>query len=317
MTLHNRRLHKMNPLKFKSYQNGLTLIEVIISLAIALLVLSLVINSLLSLNRAFVMTEQQVRIQESLRFSQHQLQFALNQSQFWFHLQSSIAYAGSVTLNQEQSPSCHKDQSLWAYQVWQPIVAQNNKRTNYDCISASSYRNSDILTIRYLQPATSIDTAVNPYIRLHQTQAKVFRGEDERYEINQFPGIDAKTYAVISQTFYIASTGRTCNGAAIPALYRKYLVNGLPKTEEIVSGIEHLELLFDIDQNLDGIIDNQLPADHISNWNFIKSVSIHLIARSECELAGPATTRKFNVADTQFEFSDSFLRESLVFTVAL
>ncbi|WP_394176735.1 PilW family protein [Thalassotalea litorea] len=303
--------------KTKTTVTGLTLIEVMVSLAIALFVLTLVINSLLSLNRAFVFTEQLVRVQESLRFAQHQLQLPLNKSQFWFKLQGLLNYSGSISVNHSQAPSCDKDKSDWAFHVWQPISALNNNRSHYECISASSYRDSDILTLRHLKRAELIDAPANPFIRLHQTQAKFFRGNDHEFSINQFPDVNAATYAVISQTFYLANSNRTCNGVAIPALYRKYLSNGLPKTEEVASGIEHLELLFDIDRDDDGDIDHQVAADQVVAWQLVRSISVHLIARSECELSGPPVTTRFNVAETEMEFSDKFLRESLVFTVAL
>ncbi|TKB44251.1 PilW family protein [Thalassotalea mangrovi] len=294
---------------------GASLVEVMVSLTIGLFLIALIINSLLSLNRSFIYAEEMARVQESLRFARHQLIEPIQKAQYWQQLQPLITYSGSITANQSQTEQCVSGETSWAYQVAHPVFGLNNERADYQCVSASSFLQSDVLTLRFLHELLTNENPSHPFIRFTNNQSTVFAGRDQQFAINQLSGTMTQMRAVMSEAFYIGKTSRRCNGKVIPALYRKYLVDGLPKTEELVSGVERLELLFSVSSSSDNTTEQVVDASQVSDWQQVRAIHVYLVARSECELPGPATSRTFSLANTQLSFNDRFLRETSNFTI--
>ena len=74
--------------------------------------------------------------------------------------------------------------------------------------------------------------------------------------------VDGRTAELIARAYYVgpSSTG-TCNGAAVPALFRETLdANGQPVAEEVAYGVENFQVRYGVDTNNDGSVEQYVDA---------------------------------------------------------
>lgn len=81
--------------------------------------------------------------------------------------------------------------------------------------------------------------------------------------------------------FYI---GQGASGA--PALFQRIALwngnaYGAPATQELVDGIENMQVLYGVDAGFDGTADSYVTADNVAAWNTVVSVHISLLVRSQ------------------------------------
>jgi type IV pilus assembly protein PilW len=116
--------------------------------------------------------------------------------------------------------------------------------------------------------------------------------------------------------YYVADSPR-----GEPSLYRETIsTSGAGATgivaQELVEGIENMQLLYGEDTNSDGSADYYVPFDEVSNNDNIVSVRVSLLIRSiEDSLVQGTQSVLFNNATTPF--SDGRLRKVFTSTIAL
>lgn len=97
-------------------------------------------------------------------------------------------------------------------------------------------------------------------------------------------------------------------------LWRKI---GAGTPEELVEGVERMELRFGFDTNADRIADEYRTANDVTNWGNVISVSIALLARSP-EQYGTADTANYVLLDQTFTApGDRYMRQVFTTTVTL
>lgn len=77
---------------------------------------------------------------------------------------------------------------------------------------------------------------------------------------------------ITTRTFYIRE-----NPAGIPALYRK---DGTAGAEELVEGVENMQILYGLDSDGDGKTDQFVRANDVLDWDRVASVRISLLLQS-------------------------------------
>jgi len=106
-------------------------------------------------------------------------------------------------------------------------------------------------------------------------------------KLNKSYGTDAKLMRFKSNIYYIAPSQ---SGSGEPALFRQALVssssNSSPQQQELVEGIENLQVLYGVDQNGDRMPDTYVKSNLIagSSWNNVVSVRFGIIARALANL---------------------------------
>lgn len=75
--------------------------------------------------------------------------------------------------------------------------------------------------------------------------------------------------------YYFIGTG--ANGG--PALFQRRLINGIMRNQELLEGVEDMEILYGLDRGNDGVPDTYLPADQIqtSQWPRVMTVRVGLM----------------------------------------
>jgi type IV pilus assembly protein PilW len=88
--------------------------------------------------------------------------------------------------------------------------------------------------------------------------------------------------------------------------------------EELVEGIDSLQIRYGADPDNDGDADNWVPADAVADWTRILSIEVTLLGRSADEYGAETDTVVYNLAGTQFDpVDDRRLRQVFSTTVGI
>lgn len=80
---------------------------------------------------------------------------------------------------------------------------------------------------------------------------------------------------VMSKLYYLAT-----NPAGEPALYRQTISKGLLVTEELVEGVEDMQIQYGVDTTGDKSTDNYVDAGGVADWSQVVSLRVSLLMRS-------------------------------------
>lgn len=104
---------------------------------------------------------------------------------------------------------------------------------------------------------------------------------------------ETKVYEYTSMAYYI---GQGTNGE--PALFRK-LMTPDENPQELVSGVETLQILYGVDTTGTNAADNYLPADQVVDWDSVVSVRFSVMTRSQNEVLEAANNRNFEMLGSE------------------
>ncbi|MDR2876923.1 MAG: PilW family protein [Chromatiales bacterium] len=103
-------------------------------------------------------------------------------------------------------------------------------------------------------------------------------------------GTDAEIARLRVSAYFIAN-----NNAGEPALFRMQLANnGGMNAEELVAGVENLQVLYGEDTNDDGIANRYVTARDVGNLANVVSIRYSLLLRSENNIASEPQTYDYN-----------------------
>lgn len=117
--------------------------------------------------------------------------------------------------------------------------------------------------------------------------------------------------------YYIGKAGDDVD--APPALFRRRLTgDGAPgPAEELVQGVENMQLLYGVDNDGDRRLDEYRTADAVVDWTTVLAVRIELLlACTETGLVAEGQRLRFN-GDDEVRPPDTRLRQSMTSTVTL
>ena len=214
--------------------------------------------------------------------------------------------------------NCVADTTDWARMINQPIVGidapDDASPIPYDCIAAQWLR-GDVLTLRYAPtPAVEVGgmIATRPYLRATMIDGRVFLGSEANAAENTIDDPSARDYSLTAHTYFVAPTGRTCQGREIPALFRMAISDtGLPESQELLAGVENLALRYLVGNRYYDADDVPLASN--GRWPRVEAVEITVLVRAECPETGFDSNRTFQLADVEYTPVDSDFRRQ-VFT---
>jgi type IV pilus assembly protein PilW len=112
-------------------------------------------------------------------------------------------------------------------------------------------------------------------------------------------------HEVFAYAYYVGNSGRTCNGQAVPSLFRVRLDdNAQPVAEELLPGVADFQVQY-------GIAGQYVDADAVAatDWDDVVTARIWLLVRSECPETGYADTATYNLGDQAYTRNDNFRRQ--------
>lgn len=268
-------------------QQGLSLVELLISTAIGMIVIA-------AGARLYVDARFNSRIQNDLEGMQQNARFAVDM------LSRDIRRAGYLAGNINRRSiggtaarvpdgKCPTASGAWGAMVQRPIFGLNDHNGSYACIPDDDYLRGDVLTLRYAEsmPLSATPSPDELLIRSSPTEAAVFAGKNASDPDNAVHGSPLSLRKLVSHAYYIRPSGiMVCpDGSRPPSLYREKLDrNGRPVAEELATGIEQLQVMFGVGIDADGSAGRFIDASAMSaaDWEKIHRVRFWILARQEC-----------------------------------
>lgn len=117
-------------------------------------------------------------------------------------------------------------------------------------------------------------------------------GGDQLYAYSD----ESQVVTLESHAYYI---GVNSNDASTRSLYRiSLLTAGATQTEELLEGVESMQVLYGIDSGGDDVADSYVTADDVAAWDDVVSVRVGLLVHTQEQISPELDNRPYNVAGT-------------------
>jgi type IV pilus assembly protein PilW len=119
----------------------------------------------------------------------------------------------------------------------------------------------------------------------------------------------------VDTVIYYVRASDTVRDIVNPSLWR-IVGNGAP--QELIEGVEAMQVEYGVDGNADRIVDEYVTADEVTNWDQVVSVTFSMLIRSVEPTASEPDPRTFTLLGVPYEpFEDRFERTIYTTTVTL
>lgn len=234
-------------------ERGMTLIELMVSLTLGLFLTwgayAVYFTSKGNYRAAEVMT----RLQENARFALETVEPDLRLAGFW----GRHSEPGLVDVAPGVAVGCDgTDVTAWALDVAAPVAATDD---GYDlgCEPFSAARaGSDVLVVRHASERTALPEAGTVQVHSDLALAAVF---DDGIIPGGFDAV-AETRDLVVHAYYVDESSAFTPGT--PSLRRQTLVDGgVVEDQEMITGVENLQVQFGLDTDGDGAVERYVDAD--------------------------------------------------------
>ncbi|MCC7259040.1 MAG: PilW family protein [Gammaproteobacteria bacterium] len=252
----------------------MTLVELTVAMAIGVFLTWGAFQVYVQSKSNFRAAEVNTRLNENARFALETIEPDLRLAGFWGrHREAAlVAPAGGIAV------SCDGDDvTAWALDLAAPVEASDDV---YDlgCAPFSAARaGSDVLVVRHASDLLRAPQAGQVQVQSSLAMAQLFADGG----VPAGFGADSETRDLVVHAYYVDDTSSFT--ADLPSLRRQTLVAGaLVEDQEIVSGVENLQVQFGLDANGDGTVERYVdPDDAAAVPGAIVAVRLWLLLRSE------------------------------------
>jgi Tfp pilus assembly protein PilW len=289
----------------KANQQGLSLVEIMVALTLGLILTVGVIQLFVNNKRAYEVQTADNGMQENGRYALKLLTDALRAADHWGGVEAADV-GGNPTVT--GIGSCN---AAWLLNVSEGIRGYEGVSATpplpSTCIAAADYvANTDAFVVRhaggeYESTATVksgsgsdiwVRTGVGRRAQLFAASAITSLPTD-LYDASNEDADGLYNYPYQVTVYFLrpcsGKAGAACaasddGGNPIPTLTRLALVNGQLQEQAMVSGVEHLQIEYGIDTNLDNNAEFYTDAASVSaanQWGRVASVRLTLVVRSE------------------------------------
>lgn len=301
----------MKTVNYYKKQIGLTLVELLIAMLVGIFVIGGVLSFFMQSNETQKAQHQISMLRENADFALsllvEDIQLAgyfgcatrwndaksvnvLNDSNN-FEWNYAIAIQGSEYLYDDETESSSwapaLDSSLTSVEKGDVITIRRADRQEYSVVSHSSstdviyidsgnrFQQEDFLLVTDCENSAIFQKTNSNYTQsIAHTLADMTPGNASE-DIGKAYSTDAKVMELSTISYYIRN-----NSDGLSALYRK---RGGSNAEEVISGIEELQLSYGIDRDGDYSVDEHLNANDVESegiWDAVLTVRVELLART-------------------------------------
>jgi len=336
--------HRINQ---RVLSKGFSLVELMVAITISLVLLSGLIQIFISSKLSYNVQNSIARMQENGRYAVELLSKDLRLAGYMGGNADATTIAGTQPVSNNCIGSAN---TAWGAMIEQSVFGLNDAladpTANYTgCITAAGtnpqsndYLSGDVLIIRYARPTQPATTgkvsSSGYYLNSSPTRGEIaplIKGND--IDFDSLDGIDAipKTYNKLeSYAYYIGHQQADCNGneTAVPTLSRLSISASdsgtTPERQEIIRGIENLQIQYGEDSDNDGSPDQYRNANGVTNWSSVKAVRLWFLVRDECPSGSYNNNNTYVMGDfgedntpKGFTPNDNFRRHLYTTTVML
>lgn len=277
----------------KYRQQGLSLVELMISMTLALMLSIAVITVFTTNSRSFKQDANILRMQDDARHALREIAFELSMAGHYADLliPGSVTLDDSLTLSTDCGPVGIDD---WMYQTVAPgtglflsVVAVDNASAgdaaaNFSCISTGEFQDgSDIVSIKRVAGVRAgAPSNGHVYLRSNGTVGLLFQQPMTAAPAIVIP-LPRADWEYRPSIFFIRNYAEVA-GDEIPTLCKKVLTGATPEmaTECLATGIENLQVEYGIDTTEDGNANVYLPNPTIGQMQSVVSARIFILART-------------------------------------
>lgn len=259
-------------------QSGMTMIETMVAMTISAV---LILGAITVYNNAranYRTAENLARLQESLRFAADTLDRDIRLAGYWGRTNQAeriVDPAPAVIV------MCGANNvSAWALGERGVGIDADDDVYNLPCAGINPRINSDVLVLRHVSTdQTTIPTPNQVQVVTDSVGGTVFSN-------GILPGgpIDPnfnQLYDVVVNAYYVSNQSKY--DATLPSLRRRALVGTAMQDQEIIAGVENLQVQFGIDRNDDGQADGYVDADHIAANSPVVAVRLWMLVRGDAD----------------------------------
>ncbi len=308
-------------------QSGMTLIELMVALAIGAFLMIGAMTVFMQTRTTFRVTDSVSRLQETARFALDSLEPDIRMAQYWGLVSRSELVLGRRAPTDPVAMGQNTCGNNWTINLVQAVQGTNNSYTWTCAGTAPVETNSDTLIVRHASDDVVLPAAAQLSIVSSRFNGTLF---NTLAIPGGYPAVTTEVHRLMVSGYYV----RRANAATpFPALRRKVLgANGVITDEEVISGVEDMQVQFGVDMDLPGapnrgsvdryvnpnspIID---PANAGYNPNAeVLAVRIWLRVRAERAENGFTDTANYVYADQNVgPFNDGFRRVLVSKTIYL
>jgi len=301
-------------------QKGFSLIELLISLALSLLIISTLTTTYI---HAHKMRESQIalmQIKQTILLTNKLLGLELSKANYRGNTVAADNFSGTQATKNKLT-KC-KD-SNWTLKLIPGLYSSSDKAKDYPCLKskANQYLQGEIITSRYVGSKVIAHIwAKKAYVRNSLYRNKIFLGLDKN-KPNNLLANSSPLKNMHSNTYFVGRNKNIhCKKKIIPGLIRvKRSKGGKLSHQMIFLGLETIHFLFlEKKISLDG---NPLfqfkPSSEISHWDRVVAVKASGIARSHCPLFSKNYKSNFILFNQSYDFNDRYLRKQFTFFTRL
>lgn len=296
------------------YQQGMTLTELMIAVAIGLIVSAAVAGLFLQASSSYTQNDEIGYIQENGRYALRVLANDLTMVDYFAGIQ--IPTAITVTdVNLGLTVNGCGTTAGWNYDLSTTLSYLNQTNTTaasavFTCLSAID-TNTDVLMIKRVKgqsftAASDLENNV-PYLRSNKTVASLFKKDGATGD----PTGDEEDWQYLLHVYYIEDD----------ELKRKSLGAGSPPAiseDSLAEGIEQFHIVFGIDSTGDGFADYYDSAPSDADADNAVIARIFVLARGSQEITGYTNDKVFQLGDLNVAAAnDGFYRRVFSTSVVL
>ena len=310
-------------------QSGMTLVELMVSLAVGSFLIVGAVQVYNQSRQAFVINESIARVQETAQFAMDTVEADLRMASNWGQHSRGTAIEGRSLLlapNPLGLPAPGACGPTWTLDLRRPIEGDNNGYTLPCPVIGGLQVNTDTVTTRRATVNPTVLTAGTMQIQTNRIEGQLFM--DGNIPGSFTAGFSA-THDLLINTYYVSASSTLIPG--VPTLRRKSLVTvgGGPAVvdQEVAPGVENMQLQFGVDIDKDNTVDQYInPGDPIlinGDPAFIPgarvmTARIWLVVRSVTPEIGLQDGVNYTAGDVNLGvYNDSFRRLMVSKTILL
>jgi type IV pilus assembly protein PilW len=292
-------------------QSGVSMVELLVAMLLGLFLLFALVQILINGKESFNSANNMSRLQENGRIATNLIITDLKRAGYMGG-NSDVPNIFGTTGAEAPAISCDTTNSKWARMITQPIVGLNDTREGFDCIAEGTYLRGDVIAMRYAAPwmVTGALTGTRVYLRSSMFEGRVFVGSEETDDLNVVLDQPQNIRELHAYAYFVGDSGRTCNGAEVPSLFRVRLDDSSqPITEELLPGVDNLQVQYgEADPDDDDKV-RYVDAQTVDNWDSVVTTRIWILVRSECAETGFNDDRTYTMGDQEIVPNDNFRRQ--------
>lgn len=335
-------IHPASPRHAARKVCGFSLVEIMVAMALSLLLLGGVIALFASSRASYEATDSLSRIQENGRFALDQLTRDIRSAGFVgcarapTYLSTSLNDTNVLQWNflagpvqgfestDDETWSPELDDSVTEASGGSDVLVLRVPRRDAEPLRLTTDMtgSSDVLTV----PAVSTGVRIGDIALAYSCEAQAYfqvtgfaAGAVEHGGVGGAPGNasgdisytfreNAEVIPVQTVIYYVRPSTADEN---TNSLWRRV---ALSNPEELVEGVEQMQLEFGVDTNSNAVVDDYVPADEVTNWENVYSVSVALLVRSIQEYGADTDQRQYRLLSDEIVDAPGDRRLREVFT---